>query len=256
MGNRTSAPGRVPCAYTIETRTLGSIRGSRARRVHVSTWGGHAPSRGGQNAPAGWTLHFGWRCAESTSSMCVQPSGGGRRCTVDAHNDRPNGPRGQHDVLPPPVTSLKGRSPLCSGSNLLTKAVTAATAPSRAFSDSTLQPSYLFCSRFRSETTGATILQHLLSKFALVRPPCNTCFSLWRWLTAADTSDQPRPEPTRCLGPHPLHARPGLDGPSAPRLPARRQPLARRVPAMLASIAASPPGDSAPPSAYSAPAVA
>ena len=53
-----------------------------------------------------------------------------------------------------------------------------------------------------------------------------------------------------------LHARLRHGGLSAPRLPARRQPLARRVPAMFASIAASPPGDSAPPSADSASAVA
>ena len=166
-----------------------------ARERDVSTFPPCAIGEGKMRLQGGPSTSGG--AAESTSSMCVQPSGGGRRCTVDAHNDRPNGPRGHHDVLPPPVTSLKGRLPLCSGSNRLTKAVTAATAPSRAFSDSTLQPSYLFCSRFRSETTGATILQHLLSKFALVRPPCNTCFSLWRWLTAADISDQPRPEPTR-----------------------------------------------------------
>ena len=42
-------------------------------------------------------------------------------------------------------------------------------------------------------------------------------------------------EPTRCLGPHPLPARPRHGGQSAPRLPARRQPLARRVSALFAT---------------------
>eukprot|EP00964_Phaeocystis_antarctica_P032574 scaffold18448_cov54-Phaeocystis_antarctica.AAC.1 len=47
--------------------------------------------------------------------------------------------------------------------------------------------------------------------------------------------NEPPSEPTRCLGPHPLSTRPRHGGQFAPRLPARRQPLARRVSALFAT---------------------
>ena len=72
--------------------------------------------------------------------------------------------------------------------------------------------------------------QHLLSKLAFV--------ALADSVSSATTID---------LNPHEVPRTPSAAGSPAPRrpvcLPARRQPLARRVSALFASIAASPPGD-------------